>query len=179
MREEISKMKNKKEPFVTRMKNFFRNYGNIDRIYNKEIDYLKKQINDPNISELERRKRTQELKKKITEKKKAKQANVKAFIFGISGALALGATANIMYSNISESMPKKSPSVKITDAKGVDYYELKDVEGSVSISGNPTKVVINGIEVDKASNGNVDELMVNEELENHAKETLKNLRNKI
>ena len=172
-------MKNKKEPFVTRMKNFFRNYGNIGKIYNKEIKNIETEINNPHISELERRKKTKELKKIKMEKKKAKQAITKAFIFGASGALALGATANTMLNSISKSMPKNPTNVQITDATGVDYFRVENAEGSVSISGNPTKVVINGIEVDKASNGNVDELMVNEELENHAKETLKNLRNKI
>ena len=172
-------MEKKKESFINRMKKFFRNQKNIGEDYNKKIKNLEVQINNPHISELERGKKTKELKKIKMEKKKAKQANVKAFIFGASGALALGATGNIMLNNINESMPKNPPSAKIIDANGVDYFRVENAKGSVFISGNPENVTVNGIKIDKDSNGNIDESTVNEQLEKHAEETMKNLRNKI
>ncbi len=138
-------MGEKKESFVNRMKKFFKNYGNIGEIYNKKIKDLKAEISNPHISEFERGKKTKELKITKMEKKKAKQAIIEAFIFGASGALALGVIANGMESDFSGSVPR-----------------------------NPTNVITR-------ENSHDPKTDVNErlELEQKAKKTLKELRNRI
>ena len=154
-------MGEKKESFVNRMKKFFKNYGNIGKIYNKKIKDLEAEISNPHISELERGKKTKELKNIKMEKKKAKQAITKAFIFGASGALALGATANIMLNNINKSMSKNPPNVLTRES---------DSHGP--------KIDVNS-DGKNISNSSVNEIDVNERLELEAKKTLKDLRNRI
>lgn len=150
-------MGEKKESFVNRMKKFFKNYGNIGKIYNKKIKDLEAEISNPHISEFERGKKTKELKIIKMEKKKAKQAITKAFIFGASGALALGATVNAMVSDFSGSVPRNPPNV-------------------ITREGPRTDVNSDGKNI---SNSSVNEIDVNERLELEAKKTLKDLRNRI
>lgn len=95
------------------------------------------------------------------EKKKEKQAITKAFIFGASGALALGAITNGMLNDFSGSVPRNSPNVLIRES---------DSHGPrIDVNSDGKNI----------SNSSVNEIDVNEQLEQEAKKTLKDLRNRI